>query len=256
MIKLRLEDSKSHNLKAGCDESADGLDHTEDQSAGVMRSSPFAVPYPTKADASVYKYLCYLEFLLRLQRRCHDSQEVEAEIHAVLSTKGPIVRGCSLLHIRTMDSLVRRLKSFFIDFQNCYDAITLVGKELFVGDNIVCPQVDRDELLSSFYVLIGLLNERSSPVYLEEIYYSIWGLVRQIDGTQAVQDAFFTERNALVSILQELYVYVKQAEQESTTDLPSQTEKPIQHLLDATLRKRLLEQLIHLYKTMYAQVNV
>lgn len=256
MIKLRLEDSKSHILKAGDGELVDALDHTGEQSARVMRASPFAVPYPTKADASVYKYLCYLEFLLKLQRRCHGSQEVETEIHAVLSTKGPIVRGCSLLHIRTMDSLVRRLKSFFIDFQNCYDAITLVGKELFVGDNIVCPQVDRDELLSSFYVLIGLLNERSSPAYLEEVYYSIWGLVRQIDGTQAIQDAFFTERNALVGILQELYGYVKQTEKESAIDLPSQIGKPTQRLLDIALRKRLLEQLVPLYKAMHAQVNV
>lgn len=251
-----MEDSKSSNLGARSEEPREALHHKLVRSTELAKVPPFAVPYPTKADASVYKYLCYLEFLIRLQRRCYDSQEIETEIRAVLSTRGPIVRACSLLHIRTVDSLVRRLRSFFIDLQSCYDAITLVGRELFRGDYIVCPQVDRDELLSSLYVLIGLINEKSLPIYLEEVYFSIWGLVRQIDGTQAIQDAFFTERNSLVNILHELYAYSEQIQQKDTAGMPLQTRKTTQHLIDNTHRKHLLEQLVHLYKEMHAQLNV
>lgn len=253
-----MEDSKPNSPGTKEGESADSLDRVEVQSVETTGVSPFAVPYPTKADASIYKYICYLEFLLKLRKRCDGSQEVESEICAVLSTKGPIVRGCSLLHIRTVDSLIRRLKSFSIDLQYYYDAITLIEKELFKGNNVVCPQVDRDELLSSFYVLIGLLNKKAVPVYFEEVYCSIWGLVRQIDGSPEIQDSLFDERNMLVNILHELYAYSKKMGWCSDADLPIDlsvdlslhTEKATQHLIDIALRKHLLEQLIPLYKGM------
>lgn len=252
MTRLYMEDSKPNNLMTTEEELSNSVDHVGAQSMEEAKVSSFAVPYPTKADAAIYSYICYLEFLLKLRKRCHGSQEVEAEICAVLSTNGPIVRGCSLLHIRTVDSLIRRLKSFFIDLQHYYDAITLIDTELFKDNNVICPQVVKDEFLSSMYVLIELLNKKALPVYFEEVYCSIWGLVRQIDGSLEIQDAFFAERNMLIDILHGLYEYAEREGWCANMDLSLNAKRASQHLMDNPLRKHLLEQLLQIYKTMLA----